>query len=300
MPAQIGDEQEPVVRIGSKLVGEGQPCYVIAEIGINHNGDMEIAKRLITIAAAAGCNAVKFQKRTPIRCVPPHQRDIPRETPWGILTYLQYREKVEVGAEQYKRIDELCKHQNLDWFTSCWDEESIEFMDAFDTPCFKIASATLTDDALLRAIRDRGKPVLLCTGMSTIEQVDHAVEMLGRKNLVLMHSVSTYPAYYEELNLNVIPYLQERYRVPVGYSGHETGLASTVALGACSIERHITLDRAMWGSDQAAALEPSGLTKLLRDIRLVETAMGDGVKRVLDREKSIADRLRRVHNSAVS
>jgi N-acetylneuraminate synthase len=300
MPAQIGDEQEPVVRIGSKLVGEGQPCYVIAEIGINHNGDMEIAKRLITIAAAAGCNAVKFQKRTPIRCVPPHQRDIPRETPWGILTYLQYREKVEVGAEQYKRIDELCKHQNLDWFTSCWDEESIEFMDAFDTPCFKIASATLTDDALLRAIRDRGKPVLLCTGMSTIEQVDHAVEMLGRKNLVLMHSVSTYPAYYEELNLNVIPYLQERYRVPVGYSGHETGLASTVALGACSIERHITLDRAMWGSDQAASLEPSGLTKLLRDIRLVETAMGDGVKRVLDREKSIADRLRRVHNSAVS
>jgi N-acetylneuraminate synthase len=300
MPAQIGDEQEPVVRIGSKLVGEGQPYYVIAEIGINHNGDMEIAKRLITIAAAAGCNAVKFQKRTPIRCVPPHQRDIPRETPWGILTYLQYREKVEVGAEQYKRIDELCKHQNLDWFTSCWDEESIEFMDAFDTPCFKIASATLTDDALLRAIRDRGKPVLLCTGMSTIEQVDHAVEMLGRKNLVLMHSVSTYPAYYEELNLNVIPYLQERYRVPVGYSGHETGLASTVALGACSIERHITLDRAMWGSDQAASLEPSGLTKLLRDIRLVETAMGDGVKRVLDREKSIADRLRRVHNSAVS
>ena len=300
MPAQIGDEQEPVVRIGSKLVGEGQPYYVIAEIGINHNGDMEIAKRLITIAAAAGCNAVKFQKRTPIRCVPPHQRDIPRETPWGILTYLQYREKVEVGAEQYKRIDELCKHQNLDWFTSCWDEESIEFMDAFDTPCFKIASATLTDDALLRAIRDRGKPVLLCTGMSTIEQVDHAVEMLGRKNLVLMHSVSTYPAYYEELNLNVIPYLQERYRVPVGYSGHETGLASTVALGACSIERHITLDRAMWGSDQAASLEPSGLTKLLRDIRLVETAMGDGVKRGLDREKSIADRLRRVHNSAVS
>ena len=289
-----------MVRIGSKLVGEGQPYYVIAEIGINHNGDMEIAKRLITIAAAAGCNAVKFQKRTPIRCVPPHQRDIPRETPWGILTYLQYREKVEVGAEQYKRIDELCKHQNLDWFTSCWDEESIEFMDAFDTPCFKIASATLTDDALLRAIRDRGKPVLLCTGMSTIEQVDHAVEMLGRKNLVLMHSVSTYPAYYEELNLNVIPYLQERYRVPVGYSGHETGLASTVALGACSIERHITLDRAMWGSDQAASLEPSGLTKLLRDIRLVETAMGDGVKRGLDREKSIADRLRRVHNSAVS
>ena len=303
MPPVNGNQQEPVVRIGSHTVGAGHPCYVIGEIGINHNGDMEIARKLITIAAAAGCNAVKFQKRTPELCVPPHQRDIPRETPWGILTYMQYRERVEFGAEQYSRIAELCKHQHLDWFASCWDEPSVDFIEKYDPPCYKIASATLTDDNLLRAIRQTGKPILLSTGMTTVEQLDHAVEVLGTKDLVLMHAVSTYPAYYEELNLRVIPWLRERYRVPVGYSGHETGLASTVAavaIGACAVERHITIDRAMWGSDQAASLEPSGLTKLVRDIRLVETSMGDGVKRVLDREKPMADKLRKVHNSAAS
>jgi N-acetylneuraminate synthase len=216
---------------------------------------------------------------------------------------MQYREKVEFGAEQYARIAELCRHQNLDWFASCWDEPSVDFMDQFDPPCYKIASATLTDDRLLRAVRRRGKPILLSTGMTTVEQLDHAVEVLGTKDLILMHAVSTYPAYYEELNLRVIAWLRERYRVPVGYSGHETGLASTVAavaLGACAVERHITIDRAMWGSDQAASLEPSGLTKLVRDIRLVETSMGDGVKRVLDREKPVLDKLRKVQNSAVS
>ena len=303
MPAENGSQQEPVVRIGSKLVGKGHPCYFIGEIGINHNGDMDVAKRLITVASAAGCNAVKFQKRTPIKCVPPHQRDIPRETPWGILTYMQYREKVEFGAEQYQRIDELCKHQGIDWFASCWDEDSVEFMDRFEPPCYKIASATLTDEPLLRAVRKRGKPIFLSTGMSTLQQIDRAVEVLGTDDLVLMHAVSTYPAYYEELNLRVIPFLQERYHVPVGYSGHETGLASTVAavaIGACAVERHITLDRAMWGSDQAASLEPSGLTKLLRDIRLVEASMGDGVKRILDREKPILDKLRRVNENAAS
>jgi sialic acid synthase SpsE len=276
---------------------------VIGEIGINHNGDMEIARRLITVAAAAGCNAVKFQKRTPELCVPPHQRDIPRETPWGILTYMQYRERVEFGAEHYARIAELCAHQNLDWFASCWDEPSVDFMDQFDPPCYKIASATLTDDGLLRAVRKRGKPILLSTGMTSIEQLDHAVDVLGTKDLILLHAVSTYPAYYEELNLRVMPWLRERYRVPVGYSGHETGLASTVAavaMGACAVERHITIDRAMWGSDQAASLEPSGLTKLVRDIRLVEASMGDGVKRVLDREKPVLDKLRKVQNSAVN
>ena len=303
MPPVNGNLQEPVVRIGSHTVGTGHPCYVIGEIGINHNGDMEIARRLITIAAAAGCNAVKFQKRTPELCVPPHQRDIPRETPWGILTYMQYRERVEFGAEQYARIADLCKHQNMDWFASCWDEPSVDFIDKFDPPCYKIASATLTDDNLLRAVRQCGKPILLSTGMTTIEQLDHAVEVLGTKDLVLMHAVSTYPAYYEELNLRVIHWLRERYGVPVGYSGHETGLASTVAavaIGACAVERHITVDRAMWGSDQAASLEPSGLTKLVRDIRLVETSMGDGVKRLLDREKPVLDKLRKVQNSAAS
>jgi len=285
------------VRLGSKAIGPGRPCYVVAEIRINHNGDIDIARRLITVAAAAGCNAVKFQKRTPIRCVPPLQRDIQRETPWGILSYLEYREKVEFGAEEYARVDLLCKQQNLEWFVSCWDEESVAFMDPFDPPCYKIASATLTDDGLLRCLRERGKPLILSTGMSTVEEIDHAVEVLGTNDLILLHAVSTYPAYYDELNLRVIPFLKERYGVPVGYSGHETGLASSVAavaLGACIVERHITLDRAMWGSDQAASLEPGGLTRLVRDIRLVEAAMGRGTKSVLARELPIRDRLRRV------
>jgi len=295
--------QLPEVRIGSKTIGPGRPCYVVAEIGINHNGDIDLARRLITVAAAAECDAVKFQKRTPIRCVPPNQRDIPRETPWGILSYLEYREKVEFGAEEYARIDLFCKNQNLDWFASCWDEESVAFMDRFDPPCYKIASATLTDDNLLRCLRERGKPLILSTGMSSLQEIDHAVEILGVKDLVLLHSVSTYPAYYEELNLRVIPLLQERYGVPVGYSGHETGLSSSVAavvLGACMIERHITLDRAMWGSDQAASLEPNGITRLVRDIRLVEKSMGDGVKKVVARELPIRERLRRVRAAAAS
>jgi len=295
-------DQIPEVRLGSKEVGPGRPCYVVAEIGINHNGDIDLARRLITVAAAAGCDAAKFQKRTPLLCVPPSQRDIPRETPWGILTYLEYREKVEFGAEEYARIDDFCKHQELDWFASCWDEESVAFMDRFDPPCYKIASATLTDDGLLRCLKERAKPLILSTGMSTLEEVDHAVELLGTKDLIIMHSVSTYPAQYEELNLGVIPFLKDRYHVPVGYSGHETGLPSTVAavaLGACIVERHITLDRAMWGSDQAASLEPNGITRLVRDIRLIEKSMGDGVKRVLPRELPIRERLRRVQSARV-
>jgi N-acetylneuraminate synthase len=292
-------DQIPAIRLGSKVVGPGKPCYVVAEIGINHNGDIDLAKRLITVAAAAGCDAVKFQKRTPIRCVPPNQRDIPRETPWGILSYLEYREKIEFGAEEYARVDAFCKNENLDWFVSCWDEESVAFMDRFDPPCYKIASASLTDDSLLRCLRERRKPLILSTGMSSLEEIDHAVETLGTKDLLLMHSVSTYPAYYEELNLRVIPLLQERYGVPVGYSGHETGLPSSivaVALGACMVERHITLDRALWGSDHAASLEPNGITRLVRDIRLVEKSMGDGIKKVLPREVPIRERLRRVQS----
>jgi len=295
--------QVPEVRIGLKSVGAGRPCYVVAEIGINHNGDIDLAKKLITVAAAADCDAVKFQKRTPALCVPSNQRDIPRETPWGVLSYLEYRKKIEFGVEEYTRVDVSCKQQGLDWFVSCWDEESVAFMDRFEPPCYKIASASLTDDSLLRCLRERGKPLILSTGMSSVEEIDHAVETLGTKDLVLLHSVSTYPAYYEELNLKVIPFLRERYGVPVGYSGHETGLSSStaaVALGACMIERHITLDRAMWGSDQAASLEPNGITRLVRDIRLIEKSMGDGVKKVLARELPIRERLRRVQRVNVS
>jgi len=286
----------PGVQIGSRTVGPGHPAYIIAEIGINHNGDIELAEKLIAVAAAAGCDAVKFQKRTPEVCVPHAQREVLRETPWGLITYMEYRKRVEFGEAEYARIDEVCRQKGIQWFASCWDEDSVDFMERFDTPCYKVASATLTDDGILRKLQSIGKPVILSTGMSSVEEIDQAVELVGKKNLILLHSVSTYPAHYEELNLRVIPFLQERYQIPIGYSGHETGLPSSVAavvLGACVVERHITLDRAMWGSDHAASLEPNGITRLVRDIRLVETAMGDGIKRIMPRELPILEKLRR-------
>lgn len=287
------------VRIGDILVGDNHPCYIVAEIGINHNGDVGIAKRLIDVAVVAGCNAVKFQKRDPDSCVPLSQQNKMRETPWGYITYLEYRRKVEFGEKEYKEIDDYCRKKNVQWFVSSWDQVSLETLADFDLPCYKISSACLTDINLLKAFRSKKKPLILSTGMSTIEQIDKAVEVLGKKDLIILHSTSTYPAYYEELNLRAIKTLRERYGVLVGYSGHETGIASSVAavaLGACMIERHITLDRSMWGSDQAASLEPSGTIRLVRDIRLVETSMGDGIKRVFDRELPIMERLRRVEN----
>ena len=284
------------MKIGSITVGDGQPCFIIGEIGINHNGDINVAKKLIDVAEASGCNAVKFQKRTPELCVPQAQRSVMRETPWGYISYMAYREKVEFGKEQYQEIDKYCREHGIVWFASAWDEPSVDFMEQFNAPCYKVASATLTDDKLLKHTKATGKPILLSTGMSSLEEIDHAVEILGTKNLILLHAVSTYPAHYEELNLKAIGTLRERYKVPVGYSGHETGIASTVAavaLGACCVERHITLDRAMWGSDHAASLEPSGLTRLCRDIRLVESSMGTGEKKVIEREKHIIARLRK-------
>jgi N-acetylneuraminate synthase len=284
------------VRLGSKAVGTGQPCYVIAEIGINHNGDIDIAKQLINVAVGAGCSAVKFQKRTIDVVYSAEELAKPRENPFG-PTNGDLKRGLEFEIEEYKEIDRYCREVKVDWFASCWDEGSVDFIAQFDVPCFKIASASLTDDNLLRHTRTIGKPILLSTGMSTIEQIDHALEVLGKNDLVLMQACSTYPAYYEELNLRVIETLIERYAVPVGYSGHETGLPSSVAamvLGACIIERHITLDRSMWGSDHAASLEPNGITRLVRDIRLIEKSMGDGVKRVLEREQPIIKKLRRV------
>jgi N-acetylneuraminate synthase len=284
-------------QIGNRLIGDGQPCFIVAEIGINHNGDLEIAKRLIDAAVLAGCDAVKFQKRTPELCVPAEQRDVMRETPWGLMTYMEYRERVEFGAEDYAGITEYCRERNIIWFASCWDAPSVDFIDSFDPPCYKIASASLTDDDLLRHHRTFGRPIMLSTGMSTLTQIDHAVEVLGKDELILMHTTSTYPAKTEELNLRCIASLRERYGVPVGYSGHEVGLATSLAavtLGACAIERHITLDRAMWGSDQAASVEPHGMARLVRDVRSIEAAMGDGVKRVVEGELPIIKRLRRL------
>jgi len=287
---------DTLVRLGSKLVGAGQPCYVIAEIGINHNGDIDLAKQLINVAVGAGCNAVKFQKRTIDVVYSAEELAKPRENPFG-PTNGDLKRGLEFELEDYREIDRYCREVKVDWFASCWDEASVDFIAQFDVPCFKIASASLTDDNLLRHTRAVGKPILLSTGMSTIDQIDHAIEVLGKKDLVLMQACSTYPAYYEELNLRVIDTLIDRYAVPVGYSGHETGLPSSVAamvLGACIIERHITLDRSMWGSDHAASLEPNGITRLVRDIRLIEKSMGDGVKRVLEREQPIIKKLRRV------
>ncbi|MCS6831403.1 MAG: N-acetylneuraminate synthase family protein [bacterium] len=285
------------VRIGDRLVGDGQPVYIVAEIGINHNGDVDTAKRLIDAAKLAGCDAVKFQKRTPELCVPPEQRNIPRETPWGLITYMEYRYKVEFGYEQYAEIDRYCKQQGITWFASCWDIPSVDFMEQFDPPCYKVASASLTDDELLLRLNATGKPILLSTGMSTMDEIRHAVSLLDRDRLIIMHSTSTYPCPPHELNLRMIQTLKREFSLPVGYSGHEVGLQTTyaaVVLGACVVERHITLDRAMWGSDQAASVEPGGFMRLVRDIRVIEQALGDGVKRVYESELAARAKLRRV------
>jgi N-acetylneuraminate synthase len=270
--------------------------YIIAEIGINHNGSLETAKRLIDVAKNAGCDAVKFQKRTVNVVYTAEELAKPRENPFGD-TNGDLKRGLEFEAKQYDEIADHCRKLDIDWSASCWDLRALNFIARYDPPWYKIASASLTDDALLRAVRWKGKPIILSTGMSTIEQIDHAVDVLGTDDLTLLHTCSTYPSAYEELNLRVIPALHERYGVPVGYSGHETGLCSTVAavaLGATIIERHITIDRAMWGSDQAASLEPGGLTRLVRDIRLVEQALGDGIKVIQKSEIPIMKKLRRV------
>ncbi|MFC6983914.1 N-acetylneuraminate synthase family protein [Streptomyces cirratus] len=282
---------------GKRLAGPGQPVYVVGEIGINHNGDLGNAFALIDAAADAGCDAVKFQKRTPEICTPRDQWDIERDTPWGRMTYIDYRHRVEFDENDYRAIDAHCAKRGIDWFASPWDTEALAFLEKFDLPAHKVASACLTDDELLRALRATGRTVVLSTGMSTPKQIRHAVEVLGSDNILLCHATSTYPAKAEELNLRVINTLREEYpNVPIGYSGHETGLQTTlaaVALGAAFVERHITLDRAMWGSDQAASVEPGGLARLVRDIRTIETALGDGVKRVYDSELAPMKKLRR-------
>lgn len=284
------------VTLGDRRVGDGHPVYIVAEIGINHNGDLEVAKRLIDMAVSAGCCAVKFQKRTPELCVPPDQRDLMRETPFGYISYMEYRTRVEFGFEEYHEIDRYCHEKKIAWFASSWDDLSVDFMEQFDPPAYKIPSALLTDSALLQRLRATGRPLILSTGMSTTEQIRGAVDTLGVDNLVLAHCTSTYPCPLDELNLRMIHTLQRDFDCPVGYSGHEVGLSTTVAavaLGACMIERHITLDRAMWGSDQAASAEGPGLHRLVRDIRVVEKAMGTGVKEVYASEIPVMRRLRR-------
>ena len=284
------------VVLGDRAVGDGHRCLVVAEIGINHNGDIQIAKKLIDVASLAGCEVVKFQKRTVEVVYTPEELARPRESVYG-ATNGDLKRALEFGLTEYREIDAYCRSKPIAWTASCWDEASVEFIDEFDPPFYKIASASLTDDALLRHTRAKGRPIVLSTGMSTLEQIDHAVEVLGKQDLVLLHACSAYPSAYEDLNLRAIPALRARYGVPVGYSGHETGIASSVAavaLGACLVERHITLDLAMWGSDQAASLEPNGITRVVRDIRLVEESLGDGVKAVRPSEIPVMQKLRRV------
>jgi N-acetylneuraminate synthase len=280
-----------------RKIGEGQPAYVIAEIGINHNGSMEIVKKLIDGAVEAHCDAVKFQKRTPELCVPKDQWNVMRDTPWGRITYLEYKKKTEFGLSEYMEIDRYCRLKNIDWFASCWDIPSVDFIEQFDPVLYKLASASLTDYPLLEKVKSTGKPYILSTGMSTIEEIEMAINMLGTENMLIAHSTSAYPCDPKELNLRMIHTLKRRYpKVPIGYSGHETGLATTVAavaIGATFVERHFTLDRAMWGSDHAASVEVPGMVHLVRDIRATETALGNGIKQVYESEKEPLRRLRK-------
>ncbi|MGB4323620.1 MAG: N-acetylneuraminate synthase family protein, partial [Anaerolineaceae bacterium] len=285
------------VSIGNRKIGEGHPAYIIGEIGINHNGDINVAKKLMEVARNVGADAVKFQKRTPELCVPEHQRNQMRDTPWGYITYLDYRYKVEFDEESYTEIDRFAREIGIDWFASSWDIPSLEIINRFNPPAHKIPSALLTDLELLRAYRATGKPLIVSTGMSTLNEIKAALEIIGEENLILCHTTSSYPCPPEELNLRMIQTLRDMTSIcPIGYSGHEVGLvpsAVAVALGACLIERHITLDRAMWGSDQSASVDPQGLASLVKYIRVTERSLGDGIKRVYDSELSSLSKLRR-------
>ncbi|MDP2167680.1 MAG: N-acetylneuraminate synthase family protein [Thermodesulfovibrionales bacterium] len=285
------------VKLGDKTVGEGQPAYIIAEIGINHNGSVDIAKQLIDVAIDCGCDAVKFQKRTVEVVYSAEELAKPRENPFG-LTNGDLKRGLEFGQKQYSEIDKYCRQKGIAWTASCWDEGAADFMEKFNLPFYKIASASLTDDNLLKHHRKYGKPIILSTGMSDLKLIEHAVGVLGKRDLIILHCTSTYPSKPEELNLRGIQTLSERFGIPIGYSGHEVGLSTSVAaavLGACVIERHITLDRSMWGSDHAASVEPQGLKRLVRDIRTIEAALGNGVIKIYDSEKPIISKLRRIY-----
>ena len=286
------------IKVGNRFLGDGHPSFIIAEIGINHNGSIEIAKKMIEGAKKSGCDAVKFQKRTPEICVPKDQWEVERDTPWGRMTYIDYRYKVEFDKNDYEQIDKFCREIGIVWFASCWDEPSVDFIAKFNPPLFKTASASLTDSELLLKHNKLNMPVIVSTGMSTMEEIKNAVSIFGDEQLMLAHSTSAYPCINEELNLKMILTLKDIFpNTVIGYSGHETGLAPTwaaVAIGAAFVERHITLDRAMWGTDQAASVEISGFNRLVRNIRDIEAAMGDGIKKVYKSELGARAKLRRV------
>lgn len=286
------------IKVGNIFVGDGHPVFIVGEIGINHNGNVDIAKKIIAGAKHAGCDAVKFQKRTPEICTPKDQWNIERDTPWGRMTYIEYRHKVEFGEKEYVEIDKYCKEIGILWFASCWDEPSIDFIEQFNPPLYKTASAALTDFPLLEKHKKLNKPIMISTGMSTMDEIEKATSFMDQENIMLAHATSAYPCKNEELNLRMIETLKIKYpKIPIGYSGHEVGLAPTwaaVALGASFVERHITLDRAMWGTDQAASVEVGGMERLVSNIRDIENSLGDGIKKVYESEKGQIQKLRRV------
>lgn len=284
------------VIIANKTIGDNSPCFIIAEIGINHNGSLDLAKKMIDEAVIAGCDAVKFQKRTINKVYTPQELDAYRPNYYG-NTNRDLKLGLELSFEDYCEIDSYCKSKSIMWFASCWDKESVDFIEQFDVPCHKIASALLTDDDFLYRIKMTNKPLLLSTGMSTMDEIRHAVKLLGEENLILYHCTSTYPNEHSEINLRVIEQFRNEFNCPIGYSGHEKGLLPSilsVELGACSIERHITVDRTLWGSDQAASLEPEGLHRMVRDVREVKKILGDGKKVVYASEIPIKEKLRKV------
>ena len=287
------------IMVGDILIGTNHPAFILAEVGINHNGDIQLAKKLIDVAMAAGCDAVKFQKRNPDEAVPEEQKNIRRETPWGPMTYLEYRKRIEFNRDRYNEIDRYCQEKDMMWLASAWDISSVEFLERYDLPAYKIPSALITDKDYLNVLKELDKPLIVSTGMADIELVEKVVDFLGEENIILLHTVSSYPAKPEHINLRVIQTYQKLFNCVVGYSGHEVGLQITLAavsLGAKVIERHITLDRSMWGTDQAASVEPGGLMRLTRDIRVIESSLGDGKKRVLPEEREVEQKLRKIHS----
>ena len=273
--------------------------FITAEIGINHNGDIEIAKKLIDVAVAAGCDAVKFQKRNIEKVYTKSFLDSPRKSPWGD-TQREQKKGLEFSLNDYKKLDQYCKKKKIPWFVSCWDVDSQIQMRKFKTKYTKVASAMLVHKDLLEIISEEKKYTFISTGMSTIKDIEHAVKLFQKNKcpFELMHSHSAYPMPIEEANLNLIPVLKKKFKCDVGYSGHEVSAylicLSAVLLGATSIERHITLDRTMYGSDQAASLEPEGLFRMVRDIRNLSKILGDGKKRIWDSELPAQKKLREI------
>ena len=287
-------------RINNKVIDKNSDSYFVGEVGINHNGDIDLAKKIILEAKNAGFSAVKFQKRNPEISTPDEMKNKLRDTPWGEMTYIDYKFKVEFNKKEYDLINSFCKEIEIDWFASCWDVESLNFILNYNPPCLKIASASITNKNLLNAHKDANLPIIMSTGMSTIEEINKAYNVLSNCELAIMHTTSTYPCPPEELNLSMIKTLQNLFpNNVIGYSGHESGLSTTIAasvLGAKIIERHITINRALWGTDQAASLEPIGMQRLVGSINKINLSIGDGVKKVYPSEMPIKEKLRNVDN----